>query len=337
MREKANKYRKGITLIALVITIIVLIILAGVSINLVLGEDGIFKRAVEAREKTEQAAINEQAMLNSVYEEMTKLDNEDPTKTVEEAKTEGTYFDKKTELKDSDGNKVVVPEGFKIAEDSGNNVTEGIVIEDNDIQTDGNGEERGNQYVWIPVSNIDNKESNKIKKNNGEQIEITLGRYSFDDDAIEHLVQNGENYSDETVMIYDLAFGCDAVELATFHEGNPVYGASGINQTAKDLKGFVYSVRQNGGYYIARFEASLGKDRKFNSRVSSVGQLGKDPVNIGDTWGNTTQVEAAIACQNLYNSIESDLCNSYAWDTAVLYIQKFSGKTWYSNYDDSRL
>ncbi len=69
-KNKRMKHNKGITLVALVITIIVLIILAGVSINLVLGEDGIFKRAVEAREKTEQATTNEQAMLNSVYEEM---------------------------------------------------------------------------------------------------------------------------------------------------------------------------------------------------------------------------------------------------------------------------
>ena len=50
-----------------------------------------------------------------------------------------------------------MPEGFKIASDSGINVTEGIVIEDNDITTDGNGNKRGNQYVWIPVGK-------KIKK-----------------------------------------------------------------------------------------------------------------------------------------------------------------------------
>ena len=46
--EKNNQ--KGITLIALVITIIVLIILAGISINLVLGENGLFNKAKQAAE-----------------------------------------------------------------------------------------------------------------------------------------------------------------------------------------------------------------------------------------------------------------------------------------------
>ncbi len=69
-KNNRMKHNKGITLVALVITIIVLIILAGVSINLVLGEDGVFKKAIESKEKTEQAAINEQTMLNSAYDKM---------------------------------------------------------------------------------------------------------------------------------------------------------------------------------------------------------------------------------------------------------------------------
>lgn len=44
-----TKEMKGITLVALVVTIVVLLILAGVSINTVLGEDGIIKKAKEAR------------------------------------------------------------------------------------------------------------------------------------------------------------------------------------------------------------------------------------------------------------------------------------------------
>ena len=63
--KKAN----GITLIALVITIIVLIILAGVSINLVLGENGIIAKAKEAKEKSEQAKLNEDVSLNELVEE----------------------------------------------------------------------------------------------------------------------------------------------------------------------------------------------------------------------------------------------------------------------------
>ena len=50
-----QKNTKGITLIALVVTVIVLIILAGVSISLVLGENGIVIKAKKAKENTELA------------------------------------------------------------------------------------------------------------------------------------------------------------------------------------------------------------------------------------------------------------------------------------------
>ena len=54
---------KGITLIALVITIIILLILASVTIATLTGENGIITKATEAKEKTEQAAIEEQLRL----------------------------------------------------------------------------------------------------------------------------------------------------------------------------------------------------------------------------------------------------------------------------------
>ena len=53
------KRNKGITLIALVVTIIVLLILAGVSINMLTGQNGILNRASEAKEKTENAQTEE--------------------------------------------------------------------------------------------------------------------------------------------------------------------------------------------------------------------------------------------------------------------------------------
>ena len=58
MREK-----RGITLIALVVTIIILVILAGVTINLVFGNDGIIERSKEARFKTHFSEIQEKVSL----------------------------------------------------------------------------------------------------------------------------------------------------------------------------------------------------------------------------------------------------------------------------------
>lgn len=55
--------RRGITLIALIITIIVLFILAGITVTMLTGENGIINRATEAREETRSAAVQEQVAL----------------------------------------------------------------------------------------------------------------------------------------------------------------------------------------------------------------------------------------------------------------------------------
>ena len=64
------KNNKGITLVALVVTIIVLIILAGISINLVLGDNGIITIAKKAKENTELAKIQEETELNELYTQL---------------------------------------------------------------------------------------------------------------------------------------------------------------------------------------------------------------------------------------------------------------------------
>lgn len=63
IRRKLTK-NNGITLVALVVTIVVLLILAGVSINLVIGNNGIINKAKEAKEKTKQAQYNTEKEMN---------------------------------------------------------------------------------------------------------------------------------------------------------------------------------------------------------------------------------------------------------------------------------
>lgn len=60
------KNQNGITLISLVITIIILLILAGVSLNLVLGENGLIRRSQEAKEAYTQSQSEEAEQLNEV-------------------------------------------------------------------------------------------------------------------------------------------------------------------------------------------------------------------------------------------------------------------------------
>ena len=87
MKEKLTKKQRGITLIALVITIIVLLILAGVSIAMLTGENGILTQAQRAKNETETAQIQEQNILTDyeVYINNATLE----TATVGEIATEG--------------------------------------------------------------------------------------------------------------------------------------------------------------------------------------------------------------------------------------------------------
>ena len=63
--RKLKKCEKGITLIALVITIIVLLILAGISIAMLTGENGILNKGTTAKEKTEEATAEEKVKLET--------------------------------------------------------------------------------------------------------------------------------------------------------------------------------------------------------------------------------------------------------------------------------
>ena len=307
-------------------TIIVLIILAGISISLVIGNNGIMQKAVKGRTDYAGAAINEQLDLNKIEDYIE--DNTSNKSKIEKLRDSGKYFESPTTIKDENENEIRVPKGFKIAADSGLNVTEGIVIEDNDIKT-GIGNNRGNQYVWVPVGN-------GIKKSDGTTVDITLGRYTFADGTNDKdangnvlakgtatLKQDAANYTQEVII------NSYYKELATSRVGVASSGTDGLNTTALNLKGFVDSVKANGGYYISRYEASYGTDGKANSKVSDTCGY-STPNKEGQLWNNITQINAAIASRNLYNTVNSDLINSYAWDTAIVYIQNFSGDTDYS-------
>ncbi len=118
MRLKINN-NSAITLIALVITIVVLLILAGVTIAALSGDNGILTRAKEAKEKTEQAQKEEEVTLSNM-EDM--LDNVE----FKNINTQDTKPGK------------VLPTNVTILENDGN---KGIVIKD----------QNNNEWVWIEV------------------------------------------------------------------------------------------------------------------------------------------------------------------------------------------
>ena len=132
------KKQKGITLVALVVTMVVLLILAGVSINLVLGDNGIVKKAQEAQTKSAEASQNDLTSMDELAKEL-----EDAINGNENNDDESKFMKENTKVTYSDGD-VWIPEGFKIADDSASIVQGGVVIEDKD----------GNQFVWVPVATI---------------------------------------------------------------------------------------------------------------------------------------------------------------------------------------
>ncbi len=71
--RKVNYKEKGITLVALVVTIIILLILAGVTLNTALSQNGLFKRAKEATKKYKESEEQEKLALNDIAKELEKI------------------------------------------------------------------------------------------------------------------------------------------------------------------------------------------------------------------------------------------------------------------------
>ena len=353
-KKQKLKESKGITLIALVITIIVLLILAGVTIATLTGDNGILKKAGDAKTQTEQAKEDEnfkiaiagsygtdgklnlkdlkdnlknQGILTNSNEfplevtvngEKKKIDaNGNIIGSIQSLKTKGTVFKDTTTLEDTYGNQVTIPKGFKIASDSATEVTGGIVIEDATYT-----KTIGSQFVWIPVGTGENA----IKKANKETVEIELGRYDFtknSDGTITTSEYSGSNTEDTTAS----------------------HNSSRENAIAKDIEKFKTSANSNHGYYIGRYEAGVVD---YNSSVSTsnsnnetnwTGYTG-DNIKLvckkeQQVWNYVTQNKASELSRDMYGSeakVTSDLINSYAWDTAIVFIQKCGTESNSSTY-----
>ena len=137
------KKNKGITLVALVVTIVVLLILAGVSINLVLGDNGIVKKAQDAKTKSAEASENDLKGMNGLVSEMEGALAGNGSTGNGNTGSGNNFVTKNTEVTYPGGN-VWIPEGFRISKDSASTVQNGVVIEDKD----------GNQFVWVPVATL---------------------------------------------------------------------------------------------------------------------------------------------------------------------------------------
>ena len=308
----------------------ILLILAGITLIYVFGDNGIIKLAKQAKNETEAGIGKEQddlgTLANMLKEEYgnnagngdnttNPPDQPDNPNPPSEDKTVADVVDKiQTENKtveDSNGNKITIPGGFKVVPNSPEGtdasekvdytyngdgtptVQDGIVIEDNE----------GNQFVWIPVGEIKNKD--------GSTTTITLGRYTFNTtNGTPTLKQNADNY---TQVVTVNGYGGSYYQELVSNSGNTA---------AKNLEDFITKTKANGGYYLGRYEASKGTDNKVKSQYDKI------------VWNDITQSYAATEARKMYegnNYVESDLINSYSWDTAIVFIQKYSENTNYAN------
>ena len=160
------------------------------------------------------------------------------------------------------------------------------------IEDVAHGATAGSQFVWIPVGE-------SIKKSDGTTFDITLERYEFDN-----------------------LTGKPNIYTGIYKEGS--YG----NVEAKDIETFVEKVTKTGGYYLARYEARTLFERK--NKEQELKQITVKPNDF--VYNYVTQSQAADKSRNMYDNefFDSDLVNSYAWDTAILFIQKCSGDADYS-------
>ena len=216
-----------------------------------------------------------------------------------------TPFTENKTFQDPKGNIITVPTGFKIVSTNDTNsntnavptVDQGIVIEDVT-----SGATAGSQFVWVPVG--------KITKADGTETTITLGRYDFDGTTGTESAYSGDHYVEEDTN--------DPSTLKNI-EGKSI---------AKNITNFKNSVKAKGGYYIGRYEArtTTARNDKENA-LTQITEKGTDQV-----YNYVTQNQAAEQAQGMYtsNNFTSDLMNSYAWDTAITFIQKCTDKTNYA-------
>ena len=272
-KQQKEKFNQGITLVALVVTIVVLLILAGVSLNLVLGENGIISKAREASTKTVQAQQNSEIEMNLLEQELANATKEpDPAEGVK------------------------IPTGFYYV---GGTKTSGIVISDNVNDKDKYKNKAvvgtdllGNQYVWIPCTT--DSTSSKL------QYARTEWGVEADGDDNSRAIKDELTLTDASV---------------TYSNADT---ANGINadvskEIVAQIKAEKASVAQYGGYYIGRYEVGKNSD-------TAVVKYNQTPY-ASITWSTAYGLAKKIITNSEVNSY---LCSSYAWDTAVNFIQNNS-------------
>ena len=275
------KNRKGITLVALVVTIVVLLILAGVSINLVLGNNGIIAKAKDAETKSAEASQNDLKGMNGLVSEMegALAGNGSTGSGSGNGGAGGSGADTKVPAEATAETAPYFPDNTFTKKEG--TIDTGLVIQD----------ASGNEYVWVVVPkslyNNTNYNSNNTKKPSSStdyaNIEYCLQQYTV-------TYRNGTSFFD--------VYYADDKNVGWFAD------ATAYNNLKNSM---LKSVYENGGFYVGRYEAGIAENRTSNTDKNSDGKYTIEgmpaPVSKADAYPYTyvTRTQA----QNLASNVNS--------------------------------
>ena len=313
---------KGITLIALVITIIVLLILAGVAIAMLSGENGILKKAADAKMKTEEAQTNEtedlanyEDVINESIGNLGKV-KDNKNKVIEE---------RKVKLQDDNGETIVVPVGFKIKEDSPTEVKKGIVV----VAPD------NSEFVWVPVKDVSkmygtNAEGKKL----GKLYSFTTNGYTANNCTETAGVMKWASATDYREPDYlsdptsgDAVTGNDTKGIGLLKS---IVGLNGTDeeiltkwktQLQNEFDEMIKYVERNKGFYVGRYETSLNSSNNAQS-ISGVTSA-TDASSSANTWYGLYQKEKEYSGQDkLKNVVGSSMIWGSQYDQMMIWMQR---------------
>ena len=288
---------KGITLVALVVTIVVLLILAGVSINLGLGNNGIIAKAKDAETKSAEASQNDLKGMNGLVSEMegALAGNGSTGSGSGNGGAGGSGADTKVPAEATAETAPYFPDNTFTKKEG--TIDTGLVIQD----------ASGNEYVWVVVPR-----TTAVYATTG------LGKTTFTDadyTSIENdLKEYTKTYRGSTSFITDTWYADDKNE-------------GWLSETEyKTLKNsMLKSVYENGGFYVGRYEAGIGTNRtSIEAQVNGKYPVPTTaPVTKADAYPYTyvTRTQAQNLASNVKSGTKtSSLMFGVQWDLVLAFM-----------------
>ena len=300
----SKKTNRGITLIALVITIVVLLVIAGVTIAALSGENGILQRAAEAKEKTDEAQGRETETITD-YESVIDEYSGGGTGT-------GSGSSSSSSLTDTADTKPAsaMPSGATVVEANPDN---GIVIRDI----------KNNEWVWIEVPKRTVFKSATASDQYG----------NIKADLIAYATEYRSSWIDEW---YD-----SEGRIGTEREQSGSGGAS-ISSNLEDTLGcgltyeqyqttykkMLTSVYTNGGFWIGRYEAGVSDTTPRTAPGEITGLEAKSkPDMYPFNFVTCSQAQTLASAMSTDSNKTSSLMFGIQWDLVCKYLEGKDGLT----------